>query len=97
MQFKPEISLDILEDFPSSPFRVNMDADFMRLLKSISIFGVIQPILVRQSGDKFQILSGHRRKRVCEMLHLENIPGIVLDCFDDTEALLLMLDSNLHP
>ena len=95
MQNVLEIPLDLLDDFPSSPFRVRMDSEFLNLLSSISSHGVLQPIIVRSVGDRYQIISGHRRKHVCEMLRLGSIPGIVREC-DDSEAILLMLDSNFH-
>ena len=65
------------------------------LADSIKQNGVLQPIIVRPVADRFQILAGHRRKRVCEILQFDHIPGIVYDC-DESEATLLMLDSNLH-
>ena len=71
------------------------DEEFLNLLESISTHGVLQPIIVRPIGERYQIISGHRRKQACEILHHENIPAIIYDC-DDTEAVFLMLDSNLQ-
>lgn len=96
MQSVLEIPLDLLDDFPSFPFRLRKDSEFLNLLESISTHGVLQPIVVRQIGSRYQILSGHRRMRVCEILHIQHIPGVIQDCSDDIEATLLMLDSNLQ-
>ena len=66
----------------------------MKLLESISAYGVLQPIIVRPIGGRYQILSGHRRKQVCEILQKEKIPAVIRNC-DDTEATLIMVESNL--
>ena len=89
------LPIDLLDAFPSHPFRLKNDAEFLDLLKSISSHGVLQPIAVRKTEDRYQILAGHRRKRVCEILQFKEIPAIVYDC-DDAQATLLMLDSNLQ-
>ena len=90
-----QLPIDSLDGFPSHPFRLRNDVEFLNLLKSISAHGVLQPIIVRPVADRFQILAGHRRKRVCEILQFDHVPAIVYDC-DESEATLLMLDSNLH-
>ena len=89
------LPIDLLDAFPSHPFRLKNDAEFLDLLKSISSHGVLQPIAVRKTEDRYQILAGHRRKRVCEILQFKEIPAFVYDC-DDAQATLLMLDSNLQ-
>ena len=89
------LPIESLDDFPSFPFRLRKDEEFLNLLESISTHGVLQPIIVRPIGERYQIISGHRRKQACEILHHENIPAIIYDC-DDTEAVFLMLDSNLQ-
>ena len=94
MQNVLKISLDLLDEFPSFPFRVKKDSEFLNLLASISEHGVLQPIIVRQVGDRYQIISGHRRKYVCEILQYDSIPAIVCE-FDDPEAILLMLDRSV--
>lgn len=95
MQNVLKIPLDLLDEFPSFPFRVKKDSEFLNLLASISEHGVLQPIIVRQVGNRYQIISGHRRKYVCEILQYDSIPAIVCEC-EDPEAILLMLDSNIQ-
>ena len=89
------LPLEVLDDFPSFPFRLRRDEEFLNLLESVSAHGVLQPIIVRPVGDRFQILSGHRRKRACEILRQTGIPALIEPC-DDVTATLLMLDSNLQ-
>ncbi len=89
------LPIETLDDFPCFPFRIKRDEEFLNLLESISAHGVLQPIIVRPFGERYQIISGHRRKRVCEILHHENIPAIINDC-DDANAVFLMLDANLQ-
>ena len=89
------LPIESLDDFPSFPFRIKMDEEFLNLLESISAHGILQPIIVRPVSDRYQIISGHRRKLVCEILHRDQIAAIVCDC-DESEAVMLMLDSNLQ-
>lgn len=89
------LPIEALDDFPSFPFRLRKDEEFLNLLESVSSHGILQPVIVRPVGERFQIISGHRRKRVCEILRHEQIPAIVKS-YDDTEATLVMLDSNLQ-
>lgn len=89
------LSLDLLDDFPAFPFHLRRDEEFLKLLESISAYGVLQPIIVRPIGGRYQILSGHRRKQVCEILQEESIPAVIRAC-DETEATLVMLESNLQ-
>lgn len=89
------LPIEALDDFPSFPFRLRKDEEFLSLLESVSSHGILQPVIVRPVGERFQIISGHRRKRVCEILRHEQIPAIVKS-YDDTEATLVMLDSNLQ-
>jgi ParB family chromosome partitioning protein len=89
------LPIESLDDFPSFPFRLRRDEEFLNLLESISSHGVLQPIIVRPVDERYQIISGHRRKRVCEILHHDHTPGIIYE-YDEPEATLLMLDSNLQ-
>ncbi len=91
-----EIPIDLLDGFPSFPFRLKRDSDFLNLLESISIYGILEPDIVRPYADRFQIVSGHRRKWACEILRYDRIPCIIIDDIDDSEAILLMLDLNLR-
>ncbi len=96
MQKILEIPLVLLDDFPSFPFRLRRDSEFLNLLDSISTYGVLQPVIVRPVAERYQLISGHRRKRACEILRYDSVFGIVLDNLDDSEAMLLMLELNLR-
>lgn len=91
-----EITLESLVPFKNHPFRVKDDEEMQKLVESIKAEGVINPILVRDtSNNQFEIISGHRRKRACELAGIKTIPAIVRKLTDD-EATILMVDSNLH-
>ena len=78
MQKILEIPLVLLDDFPSFPFRLRRDSEFLNLLDSISTYGVLQPVIVRPIAERYQLISGHRRKRACEILRFDSVFGIVL-------------------
>ncbi len=93
-----EVDIKMLEDFPNHPFIVNPnDDDMQRLLVSMQEAGYnISPILVRSLGKgRYQIISGHRRKKAAEILKFEKLRCIEVDCSDD-EATILMVDSNIQ-
>lgn len=91
-----ELPLKKLRTFANHPFRVDDDEEMALLVESIKEKGVINPILVRKvSEEEYEIISGHRRKRACELAGIKTIPAIVRDLTDD-EAIILMVDSNLH-
>lgn len=90
------IKLDDLNNFKDHPFKVIEDnSDMEELINSIKENGIIEPLLVRPTKDgKYEIISGHRRKKACEMLGIKEIKCIVKD-FSDDEAIIKMVDSNL--
>lgn len=91
-----ELPLKKLRTFANHPFRVDDDEEMALLVESIKEKGVINPILVRKvSEEEYEIISGHRRKRACELAGIKIIPAIVRGLTDD-EATILMVDSNLH-
>ena len=90
-----ELPLTDLHAFEGHPFKVKDDEDMAKTVESIQEFGVLQPAIVRPDGDGYEILSGHRRHRACEIAGLETIPCIVRD-LDDDAATILMVDSNLQ-
>lgn len=91
-----ELSVKDIIDFPKHPFKINNDLNYEELKNSIIDSGVLVPAIVRKMEDgKYQMLSGHRRKKICEEQGIENIPCIVKDVSDD-EAVILMVDSNLQ-
>ena len=90
------IPLEYVDDFPGHPFQVLEDEDMEKLTESIRDNGVINPIIVRKKEDeRYEIISGHRRKHACEKLGIELIPTIVRDVTRD-EAIISMVDSNLQ-
>lgn len=91
-----EIALALIDPFPVHPFRVRDDEEMERLAKSIAENGVLVPLTVRASGaERYELVSGHRRKRAAELAGLESVPCIVRAMNDD-EAVIAMVDSNLQ-
>ena len=91
-----DIELDKLSNFKNHPFKVIEDDKMEDLVKSITENGVLSPILVREAENgRYEIISGHRRKRASELAGLKTIPVIVKNV-DDDEAIILMLDSNIQ-
>ena len=89
-----EIPLSEIDDFPDHPYRVLDDEDMEDLMESIKERGVITPAMVRKKEDgRYEIISGHRRKRACERLGLLALRCEVKDVSRD-EAIILMVDSN---
>ncbi len=92
-------NLDMFTPMSNHPFQVRDDSDMQQLMESIKEYGVIVPILVRpnpiEGEAKYEIVSGHRRFEACKRLGIEDIPVIVRN-LDDDEAILAMVDSNLH-
>ena len=90
------ISLQYVDDFPDHPFQVREDEDMAKLIESIRNNGVLNPIIVRRKEDeRYEIISGHRRKYACKKLGMDLIPMIVRDISRD-EAVIAMVDSNLQ-
>lgn len=89
-----EIPLVQIDDFPEHPYRVLDDEDMEALMESIKERGVITPAMVRKKEDgRYEMISGHRRKRACERLGLPAMKCEVVDVSRD-EAIILMVDSN---
>ncbi len=89
------ISINELEDFKNHPYKVTEDEKLQELVESIKINGVLSPIIVRKKEDKYEIISGHRRKKACMLANIKEIPCIVKD-LNDNEATILMVDSNIQ-
>ncbi len=88
------IPLTEIDDFPDHPFQVRMDEDMDQLVESVRTRGVITPITLRQKEDgRYEIVSGHRRKKACEIVGLETAPCEIKE-LDRDEATILMVDSN---
>lgn len=91
-----EIQLAFIDPFPGHPFHVKDDEEMERLAESIAENGVLVPLTVRASGaERYELASGHRRKRAAELAGLASVPCIVRDMGDD-EAVIAMVDSNLQ-
>ena len=85
-----------LVDFEAQPFKVVDDEAMRELADSVRTVGVLVPIIVRQVKDgKYEIISGHRRKRASEIVGNETIPAVIVKLNDD-EAAILLVDSNLQ-
>ena len=92
-----ELSVSDLTTFKDHTFKVNDDAEMDALVDSIRENGMLLPILVREIDDgKYEIISGHRRKRAAEILGLEKVPAKILFNIDDDTATIMMVDTNLH-
>ena len=89
-----DIPLTEIDDFPDHPFKVRDDEDMQQLVESIKERGVITPATVRQKEDgRYELISGHRRKRACELAGFETLRCEVVDLNRD-EATILMVESN---
>ena len=89
-----DIPLELIDDFPDHPFKVRDDEDMIQLVESVKERGVITPATVRQKEDgRYELISGHRRKRACELAGFEALRCEVVDLDRDT-ATILMVESN---
>ena len=89
-----DIPLTEIDDFPDHPFKVRDDEDMAQLIESIKERGVITPATVRQKEDgRYELISGHRRKRACELAGLDTLRCEVVELNRD-EATILMVESN---
>ncbi len=91
-----EIPLEMIDDFPDHPFKVMDDEDMINLAESIREQGIITPATLRKKEDgRYEILSGHRRKRACELAGLDTLRSEVVE-MDRDAAVIFMVDSNLQ-
>lgn len=89
-----DIKVGLIDSFPNHPYHVFDDTDMSELVASIEANGLLNPIIVRKKVDgRYELISGHRRKRAYEILKINEIRAIVVDV-DDNEAIILMVDSN---
>jgi ParB family chromosome partitioning protein len=90
------ISIEYVDDFPNHPFKIQDDEQMQKLIQSIQDYGVITPVVVRKKeDDRYELISGHRRKYACKFLGIEHLPVIVRDLSRE-EAVISMVDSNLQ-
>ena len=90
-----EIDLDLIDGFEGHPFSVKDDEDMQKLLQSIAERGVLVPCLARKNGERYELISGHRRKAACQALGISTLPVIVKDMTRE-EAIITMVDSNVQ-
>lgn len=91
-----DIPLTKIDDFPDHPFKVRLDEDMEQLVESVKSRGVITPITLRRKEDgRYEIVSGHRRRKACELAGLATVPAEIKELTRD-EAIILMVESNLQ-
>lgn len=91
-----DIPIEMIDDFPDHPFKVRMDEDMQQLVESIKERGLIHPVILRKKEDgRYEIVSGHRRKKACEIAGLTMIKAEVREMTRD-EAIIMMVESNLQ-
>ena len=91
-----DIPLSEIDDFPDHPFKVKDDEDMLQLVESVRERGIITPITLRRKEDgRYEIVSGHRRRKACEIAGFETIPAEIKELTRD-EAIILMVESNLQ-
>lgn len=91
-----QVALRELHPFKDHPFRVVDDERMMETVESVKEYGVLVPLIVRPMDEGgYEIVSGHRRKRACELAGIDEIPVIVRN-LDDDEAVIIMVDANLQ-
>lgn len=91
-----DIPISEIDEFPDHPFKVLMDVDMEQLVESIKRNGVMTPATVRLKEDgRYELISGHRRKKACELAGLETLKCEVKDLTRD-EAIIIMVESNLQ-
>ena len=90
-----QLPLGALVPFKNHPFKVIENEELNTLAQSIQESGVLVPALARPAGDRYELISGHRRLAACKLLGLPTIPVIVRD-LTDAEAIITMVDANLQ-
>ena len=91
-----DVPISEIDDFPGHPFKVKVDEDMDQLVQSIKERGIITPVTLRPKEDgRYEIVSGHRRKKACELAGLDTVKAEVREMTRD-EAIILMVESNLQ-
>ena len=89
------IPISAIDDFPDHPFQVRDDEEMQLLVNSIINNGVLNPVILRPHGDRYEIIAGHRRKYACSKIGMAGVPAIIRELTRE-EAIVEMVDSNLH-
>ena len=91
-----KMSISKIDDFPEHSFKVKDDEEMEKLKDSISLYGVLTPVVARRcENERYELISGHRRKYACKALGIEFMPAIVREMSRE-EAVIAMVDSNLQ-
>lgn len=91
-----DIPIAEIDDFPDHPFHVDIDDAMREMAESVKRFGVLSPAVARQKENgQYELISGHRRKKACELAGIDKMPVIVRN-MDRDEAIIFMVDSNLQ-
>ena len=89
------IKLSNLHPYSENPFHVTDNTDMEMLIDSIKSSGIIEPLIVRPDGDKYEIISGHRRFYACKKLGITEVPCFVSDMTKE-QAIITLVDANLY-
>ena len=91
-----DVPIELIDDFPDHPFQVKLDEDMDQLVESIRTNGIITPVTLREKDNgRYEIVSGHRRKKACELAGLPTVKCEIREMTRD-EAIILMVESNLQ-
>lgn len=91
-----KLDIEEIDPFCNHPFKVRDDEEMQKMAESVKEFGVLNPAIVRPKlNGRYELISGHRRKRACELAGIKEMPVIVRDMSDD-EAIICMVDSNMQ-
>ena len=91
-----DVPLEEIDAFPDHPYKVKDDEDMMNLVESVREYGIITPATLRRKEDgRYEILSGHRRKRACALAGIKTLRAEIVEMSRD-EAIIFMVDSNLQ-
>lgn len=91
-----DIPIEMIDDFPGHPYKVRIDEDMQQLVESIKERGILTPVTLRQKDDgRYETVSGHRRKKACELAGLPTVRAEVRDMTRD-EAIIYMVESNFQ-
>lgn len=91
-----DIPTELIDEFPNHPFKVRDDLDMIQLVESVGKYGVLTPAIIRPKADgRYELVSGHRRKRASKRWGISNLQCEIRD-LDDDEATILMVESNLQ-
>ncbi len=94
LEYVSMIPVKEIANFPNHPYQIREDEEMLNMAESIKKFGIIHPVIVRKKENGgYEMISGHRRKRACEIAGVKEIKAIVRKLTDD-EATILMVDSN---